>query len=276
MKNDKIRFVHGNILWIMVQWSGFVGKRATSVETMSNFTRPLIEERENNLCMVKECIEMAKDLETKIVKVFACWRGTHRYDGVGYYDFGSRIHDFENNFVTESQRWRWAVEGIRDAAKWAKEYGITIALQNHPPVTEWGYEDVLQMAKEINMDNLKLCLDVSNFGPKQSDEYVHEAVEACKEIGIVLSHYSSLGFDETQSGQLVRKSWIFGHVNYPAYIKELKRIGFDGFITSEECGPVLVNHQYSGIETVDRHVRAALKYMKALVSTGKEPKIIKC
>src|SRR5512136_2356340 len=26
-----------------------------AVETMSNFTKPLIEDRENNLCMVKEC-----------------------------------------------------------------------------------------------------------------------------------------------------------------------------------------------------------------------------
>ncbi len=247
-----------------------------AVETMSNFTRPLIEERENNLCMVKDCIEFAKDLEIDIVKVFACWRGTHRYDGVGYYDFGSRIHDFESNFVTDSQRWRWAVEGIKDAAKWAKEYGITIALQNHPPVTEWGYEDLLKMAKEINMENLKLCLDAPNFGPKQSDEYIHAAVKDCKDIGIVLSHYGSLEFDESPSGELIWKSRRVERTNYASYVKELEKIGFDGFFTSEECGPVLVNHQYSTIETVDRHVKAALKYMRALTSTGKEPKISKC
>lgn len=248
----------------------------SAIETMSNFTKPLIEDRENNLCMVKECIELAKDLETSIVKVFACWPGTHRHDGLGYYDFGRRLHDFENNFVTQSQRWRWAIEGIRDVAKWAKEYGIIVALQNHPPVISWGYEDALQMVGEVNMENVKLCLDVPLFGANQSDEYIHEAVEACKEMGIVHSHYGSLGFDESPSGEIVRKRGNFGYTNYPAYIRELKRIGYDGFIVSEECSPVLEKHQYAGIETVDRHVRAALRYMRELVSTGKEPKVIKC
>jgi len=247
----------------------------SAVETMSNFTKPLIEDRENNLCMVKECIELANDLETKIVKVFASWSGTHRYDGLGYYDFGRRLHDFEDNFVTQSQRWRWAVEGIRDAAKWAKEYGIIIAFQNHPPVIRLGYEDSLQMVKEVNMENAKLCLDVPLFGDKQSDEYIHEAVEACKDMGIVHSHYGSLGFDESPTGEIIMNRRDFGYVNWPAYIRELKRIGYDGFITSEECGPVLENHQYVGIEAVDRHVKAALRYMRAIVSTGKEPKVIK-
>jgi len=64
-------------------------------------------------------------------------------------------------------------------------------------------------------------------------------------------------------------------VNYPAYIRELKRIGFDGFIASEECSPVLEDHEYQGVEVVDRHVKAALKYMRKLVLTGEEPKVIK-
>ncbi|MEM1990587.1 MAG: TIM barrel protein, partial [Candidatus Bathyarchaeia archaeon] len=121
-----------------------------AVETMSNFARPLIEDRENNLCMVKEAIDLAADLEVDVVKVFAAWSGTSRYNGLGTYEFGRRIFEYEGNFITDTERWRLCVEGIRDVAEWAKEYGITIALQNHPPVIRYGYEDALQMVKEVN------------------------------------------------------------------------------------------------------------------------------
>jgi len=245
-----------------------------AVETMSNFTRPLIEDRESNLCMVKEAIEMASDLEANIVKVFAAWPGTSRYGGLGTYDFGRRIFGFEENFVTNVQRWRWAVEGIRDAAEWAREYGITIALQNHRPVIRPGYEDALQMVKEVDMDNVKLCLDVPLFD-NQSDEYIHDAVEACRPVGIVHSHYGSLGFDESSSGDIILRQRGSGYVNYPAFIRELRRTGFDGFIASEECSPVLEDREYQGIEAVDRHARAALRYMRELVSTGREPKVLR-
>jgi sugar phosphate isomerase/epimerase len=241
-----------------------------AVETMSNFARPLIEDRENNLCMVKEAIELAKDLEVNIVKVFAAWPGTSRYNGLGTYEFGRKIFEYEGNFITDIERWRLCVEGIRNVAKWAEEYGIDIALQNHPPVIRYGYEDALQMVKEINMDNVKLCLDVPLFAD-QSDEYVREAVDACKDAGIIHSHYSSLGFDELPSGEIIMRRPI----NYPAFIRELKRIGYDGFIASEECSLVLEDHEYQGIEVVDRHVRAALKYMRDLILTDKEPKVTK-
>ena len=247
---------------------------ACAVETMSNFSRPLLEDRENNLCMVREAIELADDLGAKIVKVFAAWPGTSRHDNLGTYDFGRRIFDFEGNLVPDIQRWRWAVEGIRDAAEWAEQCGVVVALQNHPPVLRPGYEDVLQMVSEINMDNVKLCLDVPLF-TNQSEEYIHEAVEACRHIGIVHSHYGSLGFDESPSGDILIRDRHLKPVNYPAFIRELKRIDFDGFIASEECSPVLEDHEYQGIEAVDRHVKAALRYMRELVSTGKEPKVIR-
>ncbi|MEM3956812.1 MAG: sugar phosphate isomerase/epimerase family protein [Thermoproteota archaeon] len=253
------------------------GIAIAAVETMSNFASPIIEERENNLCMVKESIELAADLNTNIVKVFAAWPGTSRYDELGTYEVGYRLFDFKSMFATKDKMWRWAVQGIRDAAKWADDYGIIIALQNHPPIIRLGYEDALQMVKETSMDNVKLCLDAPLF-TNQSDEYIHEAVESCKEIGIVLSHYGSSSFDESPSGEIIMKrSQLIGdqYVNYPAFIRELKRIGYDGFISSEECSPVLEDHEYQGIDTVDRHVKAALKYMKKLIADGVEPKIVR-
>jgi len=248
-----------------------------AVETMSNFVSPIIEEVENNLCMVKEAVELARDLEVPIVKVFAAWVGTSRYDGLGTYEFANRIFDYKRNFITSDEMWRLAVKGIRETAKWAEDYGITVALQNHPPVISYGYEDALQMVKEVNIDNVKLCLDVPLFAD-QSDEYIHRAVESCREIGIVHSHYGSHSFDLAEDGTIIIKRKIYpwmkaDRVNYAAFVNELKRIGYEGFIASEECAPVLENHKPQGIDVVDRRVKAALKYMRMLIDTGREPKI---
>lgn len=241
-----------------------LGITIAAVETMSNFASPIIEQRENNLVMVKECIEFARDLGVHVVKVFAAWRGTMRVEDLGHYPE-------EVIYVpsaTHLKQWGWCVEGIREASKWAEEYDIDLALQNHPPVISYGYEDALQMVEEIGVDNVKLCLDVPLFD-RQDDEYIKEAVERCRDL-IVLSHYSSLHFDELPSGEIVQRpaTYLPGKplVNYSAFIKELARIGYEGFLSSEECAPVLEKHGYASVEVVDRHVKAGLKYMRRLIA----------
>jgi len=232
-----------------------------AVETMSNFASPIIEDRENNILMVKECMRLADDLGVPIVKIFAAWKGTMRVDGLGWYPDPIIYRPGP----TCLQQWEWCVEAIRDCAKWAEEYGVTLALQNHPPVINYGYEDALQMVNEIGEDNVKLCLDAPLLG-LQDDEYVREAVQKCGNL-IVLSHYGSLEFDEIPSGEIIRRSFQGRPlVNYPMFVKELKKTGYNGVLSSEECSPVLENHKYAGMETVDRHVGAALKFMKKLIA----------
>ena len=68
------------------------------------------------------------------------------------------------------RRWQCAVQGIREVAGWAADMGITLALQNHAPVTTPGYEDVLAMLEEIDRPNVKLCLDAPLFYERQSDD----------------------------------------------------------------------------------------------------------
>jgi hydroxypyruvate isomerase len=54
--------------------------------------------------------------------------------------------------------WASCREGLTEAAKFAADHGITLALQNHPPVIG-GYRDVLRMVSEVGAQNLKVCFD---------------------------------------------------------------------------------------------------------------------
>jgi sugar phosphate isomerase/epimerase len=51
------------------------GVELCAIESMSNFASPLMEERENNLAMMRLVIDLASDLEVRTVKVFAAWPG---------------------------------------------------------------------------------------------------------------------------------------------------------------------------------------------------------
>src|SRR5688572_12021445 len=46
-----------------------------AVESLSNFTSRLMEERENNLAMMRAVLDLAHDLGVDMVKVFAAWPG---------------------------------------------------------------------------------------------------------------------------------------------------------------------------------------------------------
>ena len=46
-----------------------------AIESLSNFASHLMEERENNLAMMRLTVDLASDLEIPIVKVFASWPG---------------------------------------------------------------------------------------------------------------------------------------------------------------------------------------------------------
>jgi len=241
------------------------GIELVACESMSNFASEVMEQRENNLAMMHDILELANDLEVKKVKIFAAWAGVINDIGEVAEYVPHTISRFLN--YEDMKRWNRAREGIKEVCRWAKDLGITVALQNHPPVIRWGYEDALQMVKEVNMDNLKLCLDVPLFQQKQSDEYIHEAVEACRDL-IVMSHYGAWNFEE-ENGEVVQKpeDWIGGVlINYRTSIKELNRINYNEYLLQEQCSPVIRNHKYGGFEENDRKNKLATKYMKKLIA----------
>ena len=177
-----------------------------------------------------------------------------------------------NSGLTQIERWNLAVQGLKESAKWAEEYGVTLALQNHPPVVRFGYEDALDMVNEVGDDNLKLTLDAP-LCDRQDDAYIKEAVQRCKGL-IVLTHYGSWDFRPTESGGIIQLPMERNGVvvNYKSFVRELSNIGYNGFLAQEECSPVLVDHQYQGIGEVDRRVEAAVKQMRQLVPRA--PKIM--
>jgi sugar phosphate isomerase/epimerase len=237
-----------------------------AIESLSNFCGNLMEERENNLAMMRYVLELAHELDVNMVKIFAAWPGIINDDKPAMYGPYDRGNYFKPLFAADLKIWHRAVEGIREVADWAADMGITLVLQNHGPVLTPGYEDVLAMTKEVDRPNLKICLDVPMFFDRQDTEYVKEAVQKCSDY-IRYTHYGAWNFSESEDGEVILDPapGHGGKINYEAFVEALYQHGYDGYLTSEYCLPILHNHTLCGLEDIDEATRRGLRYMKQLV-----------
>lgn len=239
-----------------------------AVESMSNFCSRHMEERENNLAMMRLVLELANDLGVDKVKVFAAWPGIiNDEEALASYAPYERGNYFKPVNAADLRVWNRAVTGIREVADQAADMGITILLQNHAPVLNPGYEDTLSMMQEIERKNVKLCMDVPLFSDRQKTEYVREAVEKCAEH-ILYTHYGAWNFSETPDGEIYQEPAPHhgGTINYEAFIGELYRHGYDGYLVSEYCLPMIQKHKICGIEAIDEATVRGMRYMKNLLT----------
>lgn len=246
------------------------GIELCALESMSNFCSRHMEERENNLAMMRFILDMAADLGVPLVKIFVAWPGIiNDEQPLAMYAPYDRGNYFKPLNPPDLIVWNRAIEGIREVAGWAEDLGITLALQNHAPVLNPGYEDILAMQQEIERKNVKICLDVPLFADRQATAYVREAVEKCAEH-IVYTHFGAWNFSETPDGEVVQDPAPFhgGLINYDTFIETLQQVGYDGYLTAEYCLPVIRNHQIAGIEVVDQAIDRGTRYFKALLSRG--------
>jgi len=176
---------------------------------------------------------------------------------------------------------------LREAAKWAEDYGVTLALQNHPPIIE-SLRDTIEMIEEVGNDSLKACIDPEllvwsgDVDPSSEnlDENLLEVYSKCKDL-LVFVH---VGDSTVRPGKVlwlpggggsrlkaermeraVLGKGVFGKIAEP-FIKALKQINYDGFLSYEVCSPRYVKHTLIDFETLETEVSEGLKYLKGLVS----------
>jgi sugar phosphate isomerase/epimerase len=243
------------------------GIQICAVESMSNFASRSMEERENNLAMMRLVVDLAFDLGVDLVKVFAAWPGVvNDEDETALYAPYETGSYHKSLYPADLRRWRRAVEGLREAARYAADHGVRLALQNHAPVLRPGYEDALAMMREVDRPNLGLCLDAPLFHERQSDDYMREAVRECGRH-VFLSHYGAWNFAQRPAGDLVQQPApsVGGPINYARFVAELQQAGYDGYLVSEYCLPCVKDHRIAGIDEIDRANIQALAYMKSTV-----------
>ena len=238
------------------------GLQIPAVASYNNFGSPVLEQRENEVLMVREQIKLARDLGAPVLRLFAAWRGITLRDGQGTYEMCRNLYGYPD--VLGIERWQLVRESLKEVADFAGQQGVTLALQNHEPIID-RYRHMLELIREVDSPALKACLDAPLL-KEQDDDYVAKAVRETGDLQ-VHSHYG--GEWEEKGGEVVLSRWYYSAgrpTNYPTFVKALKEIGYTGYLCYEFCHPALVDHTLQGLDFILKQVSMAARYMRKLVA----------
>ncbi len=249
-----------------------LGLEIYAVSGNNDFSSPVPEHRECQIVYLRELMRMTSDLGVKPLRVFLAWPGVTLHPQGGSYDIAHGIWKHAHLMFEPEQVWDWCRQGLIESAKYAGDFGVTLALQNHKPViNDW--KDMMRMIREVDSPNLKACLDAPIMDDK-SPENMMEAAQAVKGLQ-VLSHFGG-EFGKDANGRVVDiqenhlsatgEQEIKVEVYYPHFIKAMNSIGYDGWYSYELCHPLpVVKGQRVGIEFVEESARCACTLMKQML-----------
>jgi sugar phosphate isomerase/epimerase len=241
-----------------------------AVAANNDFSSPVPEHREAQLAYVRELIRMTADLGAPVLRVFCAWPGVTLGPDGGSYESARRIWRTAQHEAGNAGAWERCRAGLLECAAWAADAGITLALQNHPPVVA-NHHDMLRMIQEVDSSALKACFDA----PLAHRQGVTDMRAAAREVGPlqVLSHfggeYARQSDGRIQSvvrepdGRLTPESF------YGEFVLGMNEIGYDGYVGYELCHPLpKVEGTTVGVEFAELNARLAAEYIKGLVAAA--------
>ena len=242
----------------------------------------LLYPQEKEILYVRTCIDLARDMGMSIVRVLAAFWGYFQnpYAGHGY---GAPAFESRSRRVSRNEDWLEAWHqvrrGLTEVALYARDQGVTLALQTHPEVTG-NNRETLELIEEVGIDSLKVGLDLPLL-ESQDPGFVRKTVHSMKGL-MVYSHTISIAGQRTVGG--VPYSWeevTPGSPDDPCqwevFFQACKEIGYEGLFSHEQCSPIITKgHALGGLAEIDQRYIDALTYLKGLLRkldcyTGHKP-----
>ena len=219
---------------------------------------PEIPAREMQVLYVRELSRLARDLNCNLIRVFT------GYDYPG---------------LSLDQQWDRCVASLRECARQAAEFGVTIGIQNHHD-TAVHYEALCDLIQEIGAANCKVMFDAWSHAPVEKARDVNarrEALDlrvAVKKLAPYLVHTTVADYVhrpryryQPELVNYVRETDAMGAVpmgegtiDYKTFFEALKEVGFAGYVAYEMCSRLRGG---GSEENLDRCARKFLDYMSA-------------
>jgi len=241
-----------------------------AVAANNDFSNPVPEVREAQICFVRELIRMTADLGAKHLRVFLAWWGITRHPKLATYDIAEGYWPIIHEKFSAEEIWSWCRESLIECARYAADMGVTLALQNHKPIIK-DHHDVLRMVREVDSPHLQVCLDAALM-PDKSAAAMRDAAQAVGSLQI-LSHFGG-EFDRNPDGSITGVDRIDGVITgetkpyYQNFARAMCEIGYRGYISYELCHQLpVVNGETVGIEFAHKNAQLAVEFMRQIIRT---------
>ncbi len=226
--------------------------KAVCIAGYNNFTADLehgdIPHREFQIAHVTRLAEMAHALGGNLVRVFT-----------GY----------ESSAQPLASQWRMVVDALRECARRAAPYGVTVGVQNHHDIAA-GWEQMHDLIQAVNEPNCRAMFDA--WAPYLQGADLEAAAEKMAPLTVHTTvadyqrrpryHYNPSVVNYTPATPLVQAVPMGeGAIDYRAFFARLAAAGFRGSVAYEMCSPL---RDGGDIGTLDRYARRFLEFMQAV------------
>lgn len=140
------------------------------------------------------------------------------------------MEDAENG--DEQKTWDMNLVFMRELLKTAKDYAVTICLENMPfgKFSLSKPESILSFVREIGDDHFKICLDTGHVATFSTLSLAEETRRLGSEIRVLHVH-------DTFPGQDAHMIPYFGVIDWKGFAQALRDIGFSGVFSFETMPP---------------------------------------
>lgn len=222
---------------------------AAYTDFTANADRMDIPFQEMQILYVRECARLTQELGGHIVRIFT-----------GY----------ERNESTPAQNWSRCVKAVKECARQAADYGVTLAVQNHHDVAV--HPDALfEFLTEVDEPNAKagydawaptlqgldseqLAASVRRLAPYIVQTIVADYVRMPRyRYAPSLTNYTPVQ-EEMRAVPMGD-----GIIDYSVFFTALREIDYNGFVTFEMCSALRGG---GSIENLDRYAQRFREWMK--------------
>ncbi len=235
-----------------------LGLRCAVIAGYNNFSadleHPDIPQREIQIHYVAELARLARDLGAPVVRIFTA---------------------YEPPAAPYAALWRAAVETLRECARRAADFGVTLGVQNHHDLAVH-YESQADLICAVNEPNCRAIFDA--WAPALQGV---DLAAAARRMAPLTCHTTAADYQRrprfryhpalvnyeplTPSVQAVPMGE--GFIDYRAFLRALREGGYDGPVAYEMCSPLLGGGE---IDNLDRCARRFLEFLGSL-NPGSSP-----
>jgi sugar phosphate isomerase/epimerase len=228
----------------------------TCIAGYNNFTADLehgeVPQREMQIHYITELARLAHDLGAKLVRIFT----GYEHPAQGY-----------------TPQWNLIVTAIKECARRAAEFGVTIGVQNHHDLAA-GFESQYDLIEAIGEPNCRALFDA--WAPALHGADLAAAARKMAPITVHTTianyqrrpryRYDSAVVNYTALAPYVQAVPIDeGFIDYRSFLTGMRANGFNGSVAYEMCSPL---EGGASLENLDRYARRFLEFFREFRGAG--------
>jgi sugar phosphate isomerase/epimerase len=231
--------------------------RDLCVAGYNNFSGDLehgeVPQREIQIHYITELARLTRDLGGSLVRIFTA---------------------YENPAAGYTAQWNLVVAALKECAKRASEFGVTMGVQNHHDIAV-GYESQYDLIAAVDEPNCKALFDAWAPALHGADLAAATRMMAPVTVHTTIANYQRrprYRYDPAVVNYTAVTPYVQavpideGFIDYRSFLGRMRSSGFAGSVAYEMCSPLAGG---ASLENLDRYAQRFLEFLREFRGAGR-------